>query len=520
LVVILLVLFVIFLGVVCLFRRRTKVKSIDDLLLLVGEKLVLVDAVSEGNREQRARYIVRKLTSRLKIYVTLWQIVSIMPFALDLRFPDVYTDILSTLHAMNIDVSRSSLVTCSTGKEYDGIDGLILATVYPLVIVGLIWVAHLVHLSVIKTRSMASDAVVKANYHKAFLLFTYLILPSTSAKIFEVFSCRNVDPDDVSDGDDVYMVMDYSVSCSSQKYHSGFIWAIVSIIVYPIGIPCYYFFVLYTAREDIKGRDCTAVAQEAESESEAKAMRLQRLQSIRLLFETYEPKFWYWEVIDTFKRLMLTGVLVLIAQGSAVQIVVGMCLSLLFLKLYDISRPHADQAIYAIETVSQWQVFFIFFLALLLKADFGSVQTAALDVLFVLAVFTNVIIDLCKFTFWAFTKHSRHQGKWDTRSFEMSDRSGEEVSNKALPAPLPGISEEDIEKGDTDDNAHLQSSGVDDVDVDNATMEKALTQFQALQPPDTTKVEDAFNTSLLATNHQHESMVVESPLFDSSSREK
>lgn len=129
------------------------------------------------------------------------------------------------------------------------------------------------------------------------------------------------------------------------------------------------------------------------------------LQSLVLLFEAYEPQYWYWEVIETIKRIMLTGVLVLIAQGTAAQIVVGICFGMFFRTLYDTYPLFADPTVGHAETVAQWQILCVFFLALLVKADFASINKIALDVLLILAVFANILIFICKFVVWRYIQH-------------------------------------------------------------------------------------------------------------------
>jgi hypothetical protein len=349
---------------------------------------------SNKDTEKETRTIASRLKARLKIYTTLWQIISIMPFALDLRFPDAYTSIASTLQIFNLDIRRSALVSCSSDNSYDAIDALFVSTVYPIVVVVCLWLASTIHIwinekrYVKKDKSLGDSSLVKSNYFMAFLVFTYLILPSITVTIFEVFSCKDVDPDDTVGGDDRYMMVDYSVSCSSSKYHFGRVWAIVSIFIYPIGIPAFYLYLLFGARADIVSREDESCGEE---EME---LRTRRLRPLRLLYDSYEPKLWYWALVDTARRLMLTGVLVLIAQGSAAQIVVGILLALFFLKLYDSWKPFADDTVQSVEIVAQWQVFFVFFVALLLKADFGSLDTVTLDVCLVLAVFANILLDL------------------------------------------------------------------------------------------------------------------------------
>jgi hypothetical protein len=401
--VIVVVFIVIIAADVAYFIHSNKIKNMTELYSVIFTKLGVLDPMATDQAKQ-ARIVAIRFKSALKINVTMWQIVSIMPFALNLKFPDAYTAVVAALDAFNIGVSRSSLVSCTSGYSYDAIDSLVVDTTYPVIVAVIIWLAHLLHLNLTQIRSTALDAMVKANYHKVFLVFTYLLLPSTCAKIFQMFSCQDVDPDNDVSGDDEYMTVDYSVSCSSSKYHFGFAWAIASILVYPIGVPAYYFYVLYTSREMIQNRDdLTSLLPSTTSDEQSADNVTTYLQSILLLFEAYEPKYWYWEVIETMRRLMLTGVLVLIAQGSAVQIIVGICLSLFFLVLYDTYSPFADPIVGRVEAVSQRQILCVFFLALLVKADFGSVSIVALDVFLILAIFANLLYIVFKFLLWRCT---------------------------------------------------------------------------------------------------------------------
>lgn len=196
-------------------------------------------------------------------------------------------------------------------------------------------------------------------------------------------------------------------------------WAVVNILVYPIGIPVYYLYVLYTHREAIQCRKVYDPSLPSLSTigGANPAVSERYLQSILLLFEAYEPKYWYWEVIETIRRLMLTGVLVLIAQGSAVQIIVGISISVLFLVLYDTYQPFADLAVGRVEAVSQRQILCVFFLALLIKAKFGSVSVVAIDVCLVLAVCANVIFLLWSLAVWQC--NVRQKSKLDTCGLEM-----------------------------------------------------------------------------------------------------
>jgi hypothetical protein len=99
-------------------------------------------------------------------------------------------------------------------------------------------------------------------------------------------------------------------------------------------------------------------------------------------------------VIETIYRLVITGVLVVVAQGSAVQIIVGTMVVLFYLKVCDIFQPYEDPKVQILRDICQWQIFFVFFLALILKANFSSIDTIALDVLLILAITANLVLDI------------------------------------------------------------------------------------------------------------------------------
>ena len=372
---------------------REKVKNVDDFNVLLFSKLGLIGKSSDIGVVNEARTTGRHLKARIKIYITLWQIVSLLPFTLGLSFPNMYSAIASALNVFNLGISTSSLVTCSADEGYDAIDALVVSTVYPVVVVFLLKVAGTVHMHAKSGLGALETSQLKARYFNVFLVFTYLILPFTSVQIFQTFSCQDVDPDDVDSGDDRYMTVDYSVSCSSSKYEFGFIWAIVSILVYPVGIPAYYFYILYSVRHDIMSRGDSVVSEVASGEADV------RLNPIRLLYEYYRPELWFWEVVETLNRLFLTGVLVVIAQGSAVQILVGLSAALFFIKLCDVYRPFVDDKVQIMKEMSLWQIFLIFLLALLLKADFNYLDTGTVDAFFVLTVFSGLTIDILQ-TLW------------------------------------------------------------------------------------------------------------------------
>jgi hypothetical protein len=200
------------------------------------------------------------------------------------------------------------------------------------------------------------------------------------------------------------MTADYTVSCDSAEYRFGFIWACVMILVYPIGCPAYYFYLLYNVRHQIQmgyGDDTMSEKvgeslESLETVSEEMRAKQQKLVSLKFLYDSYQPHYWWWEIAETTQRVLLTGILVLIAQGSAIQIVVGALLTLSFLRMYARYEPYRDSFVLSIKIISYWQIFFVFWIALLIKADFPSMSDRSLGLCLVFVIFANIFNDLWK----------------------------------------------------------------------------------------------------------------------------
>ena len=58
----------------------------------------------------------------------------------------------------------------------------------------------------------------------------------------------------------------------------------------------------------------------------------------------YEPKYWYWEVTVIIKKMMLTGAMTIIAQGSSAQLVIALLIVMVNMLLTLKLGPFVDAA--------------------------------------------------------------------------------------------------------------------------------------------------------------------------------
>ncbi|GMI05871.1 hypothetical protein TrVE_jg391 [Triparma verrucosa] len=68
----------------------------------------------------------------------------------------------------------------------------------------------------------------------------------------------------------------------------------------------------------------------------------EELNDIVFLFEPYKPEFWYFEVVETVRRLLMTGVLSIIKPGTYSQLSYGLFLSIFFTVLLAALQPYNE----------------------------------------------------------------------------------------------------------------------------------------------------------------------------------
>lgn len=91
------------------------------------------------------------------------------------------------------------------------------------------------------------------------------------------------------------------------------------------------------------------------------------LGAFRFLFWQYKPEFWYWEVVDLVRRVILMGWLVVFDHGSTVQTILGSMFCLAFIKLYSVCEPYRHKAEAFTAEFSSWQLFSFYYIATLIR---------------------------------------------------------------------------------------------------------------------------------------------------------
>ena len=368
----------------------------DSSLTFAQQKRLFV--ISEGR--------ARNYQNKLKQLITLFQVFSAFSSILSNSFPRLFFSLTSAFNIVNMGEIIQDLGLVCSFNDLDYISTVEAAVTGPIIMSAMLYVLHRAHCHYVLTqyspafREIAQTAerikVLKSTYHYVFLFFVYLILPGVTSVLFGMLQpCKNYDPEGVEDGEHLYLEADLSVECDGPRYRKGIAWAIVGCFIYPLGIPCYYFYLLHHHRKLIHSRakvSINALNKRGLSELERIGVKLA---PIRFLFQEYDHRFWYFEIVETYRKLFLTSVLGAISPGSTKQLVIGNLFVVFCLIFYVCLRPFDDLELTLTSSICQLQIWFILFLGILIKEDVY-ISDTFFDVSVAFAVLFIVIYEL----FW------------------------------------------------------------------------------------------------------------------------
>ena len=326
------------------------------------------------------------LTAKLKITIATYQVVNGTSSTLAVILPVNFTSFMSALDFMNIDLGSALPWKCVNDVDY--IDFMVVMTLLPIGISFLIFFTYTIEFRFLHFRSLPKDSVGN-KYLLAFLWLTYLVLPYVTTTIFAMFICTNIDPDDEdNDLSDTYLNVDMQISCDSDHYKFGVLYACFMIILYPLGVLLFYMYMLYSCKDDIKYRNKN-LAENSAPKSHSKSSAVfpttefilselavdsavegkvsPRSGRLAFLWAAYKPEYWYFEIVETSRRMILTALLSVISPGTSGQIVVAVVVSSFYVGLYDKLSPYAERFDNTTASIGMVQILITFFAALVVS---------------------------------------------------------------------------------------------------------------------------------------------------------
>jgi hypothetical protein len=373
--------------------------------------------------KQSLQAFYSKIFVQMRIIIVTYQVVGTIQYALIVKFPYLFSKLTIIISALYFDISALFPIGCAY-STYTYQKKMILWTLLPFVVTLIIAIMAVAEYKYktrnnsLRTHDDEEDLFtkVKDKYLFYFFFLTYLILPSVTTCLFRMYICTNIDPNNEDlDEYDYFLDADVRIPCQTENWYKGVIYASIFIIVYPIGIPMMYLYVLSTCKEELLNRQKEGIIsissekilskvdddddddndddlsisfgndpemnhqeeeEEDDDDDDDEGMRQSKSNylsshalSLNMLWEPYKNEYWYWEVIECYRRIILTSLVSIISPGSPLQSLSAILFTLFFIRLYAYFLPYAVHSDNVLAELGQAQVFATFFIALIINSS-------------------------------------------------------------------------------------------------------------------------------------------------------
>ena len=104
---------------------------------------------------------------------------------------------------------------------------------------------------------------------------------------------------------------------------------------------------------------------------------------ILFLVEAYRPTYYYWEVVEAGRRLVVTSALSILPSGSLVQRFLGLWLCIFMVMAYIEFKPHVRFQEVILSLITQLQIFLVFMASILSGCSGDMSDSTGLSVLLI-----------------------------------------------------------------------------------------------------------------------------------------
>ncbi|XP_044165364.1 uncharacterized protein LOC114957203 [Acropora millepora] len=181
---------------------------------------------------------------------------------------------------------------------------------------------------ILETKQMTYRAVF------FFLYVTYLSTCSKTASVLPL-ACRTLCYMENETDCDAFLRADFTINCSNQEFRRSVIVAYCSVL-YIILLPTASLLILWRHRKTLKTSSGEDEDESAYSQSPAV------ITGLRFLFQNYTSKAWYWEFVETARKVILTSGIILLKEDTRTYVGMACTMSGVYGMMFAFKKPIRD----------------------------------------------------------------------------------------------------------------------------------------------------------------------------------
>ncbi|KAL9986492.1 hypothetical protein ACROYT_G000647 [Oculina patagonica] len=323
-------------------------------MIFLGDSVKVRRRIEEdgsSTENARPRTVADVIMSCAKIVIGFYQVVvGIFSALVRVRWPAILISMEKYLKFVEGNILQFAPLSCiHPALELDPFLQFVLTIVINISIVSLIFLYLFLkkwYINRMEEEEEKQEKIsnLKRSCYRNIFLFLLLSYPMTSKKIIDILPLPGVCLDIcyTKDRTDCVSLLkaDYSIHCFKSR-HNVFWHIAAAFALYPVLFPLLLLFPIYKYREKNPDRNPSEIAF-----------------GLRVFFENYKEKYWFWEIVEMKRKLILISIIPLFGSESRSQIGIAVIVASGSGIVYTIFRPIKGKFEDRLQTFVLWIIFF------------------------------------------------------------------------------------------------------------------------------------------------------------------
>ena len=291
-----------------------------------------------ANDEERS--LADVILSTLKIVIGFYQVLNgtLTSFSY-IPWPETLNTAKNIFKYIELEIFRLPSLRCIRYSwKINAVTDFWIQLIGTLSVPCIIYIYYIVRKCILRRRCRTSWECIeksrscKQTLSRIILIFLFSTYPFTSKRILQLlpFSCHRICYDNASKYCVSFIKVDFSLECLAVSSRNWLLYVVYGCILIPLGLPILFLIRLFRFSSIQKHKNFYSVIDQCDGshesqqffEPEGEEIRHTRNYSVdsndttrfamKFFYENYKPSYWYWEVIEMYRKLLLTSVLFLI----------------------------------------------------------------------------------------------------------------------------------------------------------------------------------------------------------------
>jgi hypothetical protein len=290
----------------------------------------------------------KRLIVKFRSLLSCVQISGLLSSVYQISLPASLSSVLAVFDAISLDLSSLMGFQCiQMIATADKIMVVVTASTLIIIIFTVLAEAAIRRLPArLRCKTETQESLIAAT-DDVLVSLSFLLHPYFCSILFATYSCI---PVNLGDEERRFLQSSMGVDCDNDSFHkfaNG--WAAAMIVLLPLGIPSCWLW---------RGWKQRSVKVTTETRTSG---------ALEILFRGYKEDRWWWSVADCVYKLFVTGVAVLVMQGTVFQLQFAIIVTAIYLALFLLWDPFEEQTDKLLQTCFLLIILLIFMTSLMLQ---------------------------------------------------------------------------------------------------------------------------------------------------------